>query len=59
MNKEEKEILLNGYVLKIGKMLQMANVDNFEELKKELLEVIDVLDKIIILEKEIKEYSNE
>lgn len=50
MTKEEKETLKKGYYFKIGQLLQMKNINNPIDMKKVLLEIIDILDKIIVLD---------
>lgn len=52
MNKEEKETLKHGYMLNLLLKIKDLKTDNAKTLKKELLECVDILDKIIKLEEE-------
>lgn len=52
MNKEEKEILIRGYQLELLLKINDLKVDNAKDLKKTLLECVDILDKVIKLEEE-------
>lgn len=52
MNKEEKETLKHGYWLDLILKLKNLKSHNAKDLKKVLLECVDILDKIIKLEEE-------
>ena len=52
MNKEEKETLKHGYQLELILKIKDLKTDNAKTLKKELLECVVILDKIIKLEEE-------
>lgn len=51
MNRE-KETLKHGYQLELILKIKDLKTDNAKTLKKELLECVDILDKIIELEEE-------
>ena len=52
MNKEDKQTLEKGYWLDLILKLKYLKSDNAKDLKKTLLECVDILDKIIELEEE-------
>lgn len=52
MNKEERETLKRGHWLDLILKLKDLKSDNAKDLKKVLLECVDILDKIIELESE-------
>ena len=52
MNKEDKQILKKGYWLDLILKLKDFKSNNAKDLKKTLLECVDILDKVIKLEEE-------
>ena len=56
MNKEDRQILIDGYWLRISKLLSNPSnkykYDNAKKIKELLQEIIGYLDKIIELESE-------
>lgn len=52
MIKKERETLKKGYMFDLLLKIKDLKTDNAKTLKKELLECVDILDKIIKLEEE-------
>lgn len=52
MNKEDNETLKKGYWLDLILKLKDLKSNNAKDLKKTLLECVDILDKVIKLEEE-------
>lgn len=52
MNKEDKQTLKKGYWLDLILKLKDLKSNNAKDLKKTLLECVDILDKVIKLEEE-------
>lgn len=51
MNKEEIEILEQGYLVQIAKIMKTTDIDSYEELKEVYLKALEIIDKLIELEK--------
>ena len=53
MSKEEREILEQGYLVQLAKIMKTTNIETYEELKEVYLKALEIIDKLIELESEV------
>lgn len=52
MNKEDLEARELGYLLQLAKIMKLTDIDSYEELKEVYLNGLEIIDKLIEIEKE-------
>ena len=48
---KEREILEQGYLVQLAKIMKTTDIETYEELKEAYLKALEIIDKLIELEK--------